>query len=666
MLRRLPMKSAELFGLSLLCAVALVISACDSTEPTASGISEPVTTEARGRVIILGFDGVEPSIVEQMMSSGQLPHLAKLREQGIFTRLGSSNPPQSPTAWSSFATSKHPGNHGIYDFLRRTPKNYRPGVGFGSVIHPKLGADGALTQAPGFKSLRKGKSFWQVANEQGARCKVLSVPFAFPAEDLKDSCMLSSLGVPDLRGTTSTFFLMDESATKEGSLSGGKRLPLRFIGGKATVNIQGLRKPGSRSYVTVPISLTVDRSAKSVSVEIPGKTITLKEGTWSEWLEWSFEVSPKYTAHAISRIHVLEAGDQVRLYMTCLQFDPTKQFMRFTTPESYGAELVERYGFFKTIGWIYDTHALRQDALTEELFLDDVVKTMGWRETLTLDELERQNFDLLISAWTGTDRVSHLFWRYRDPKHAAYTAEGAAKFGTAVEDTYKGMDETVGKVVAKLEDDDLLMIISDHGFHSFRKGFNVNTWLVRNGYLRVAGQPIPETAYNDKAFLQGYDWSNTRAYSLGLGSIFLNQKGREGEGTVSPADADALIEEIRGKLLAITDPDTGDKVFSEIYTRKEYKGIAQGDAPDLQLGYAEGYQSTKNAAKGAAPMQLFEVNHDKWSGEHAASDVALTPGIFFSNQTINTQTPTIIDIGVTALTYLGKEVPRDFEGKSLL
>ena len=620
---------------------------------------------AEGRVIILGFDGVEPKLAEEMMLHGQLPNLAKLQSTGTYTRLGSSNPPQSPTAWSSFATSKHPGNHGIYDFLRRTPSNYRPGVGFGSVVRPKLAGDGSLAQPSTFKNIRRGDSFWQVANKQGSRCKILSVPFAFPAEDLEESCMLSGLGVPDLRGTTSTFFLMSVAVQKAESLSGGRRVPLRFTDDHARVDIDAMRHPQTRKFVTVPLSMRVDRDARTLSLELPGRELTLREGSWSEWIEWSVKVTDKYTAYAISRIHVLEAGDQVRLYMTCLQFDPRKQFMRFTTPESYGSELYERYGHFKTIGWIYDTHALRQDALTERLFLEDVENTMTWRETLTLDELDRGNFDLLISAWTGTDRVAHLFWRFLDPLHARHNDAGADEFASAVEDTYRRMDEIVGKVSAKLDEDDLLLVISDHGFHSFRTGFNVNTWLIRNGYLAVEGKSDAATANNPKAFLQGYDWSRTKAYSLGLGSIFLNLAGREGQGIVSKSESAALLSEIRAKLLEVTDPDTGDKIFDAVYTREEFHGVAAEDAPDLQLGYADGYQSTKDAAKGSAPAELFAVNNDKWSGEHAASDFASTPGVFFSNRAIAIDSPKIVDIGVTSLKYLGRDVPADFEGRDL-
>ena len=626
----------------------------------------------KGRVVILGFDGVEPSIAEKMMDAGELPNLATLREKGTYKPLNTANPPQSPTAWSSFTTCKYAGNHGVYDFLKRTPENYRPGVGFGTAQHAKLNADGSVAQPAKFESIRKGNSFWSEADRQGARCKILVVPFAYPADDLAQGCMLCGLGVPDIRGTTSTYYAFSDEFTKQEGVSGGIQFPLEFSGDKASLTIPGARNPQvTRSgdpgaYVEIPLEFTVDRAAQSVAIKLPTETLTVKEGDWTKWIEWTFDVTPQFKVHAISRFLVLEAGEHVRVYMACLQYDPRNPYIRMSTPEKYSGELADRYGLYKTIGWIYDTHALRQDALTDDTFLEDMEKTVTFKERLALDELDRGDFELLIAAWTATDRVAHLFWRFRDPKHPLYTEEGAKKYGRAIENTYIRMDQIVGKVMQKLEPNDLLMIMSDHGFHSFRTGLNVNTWLIRNGYLAVDGMTNPDTAFNNESYLMGYDWARSKAYSLGLGSIFLNLKGREGNGTVDPADADALIQEIRGKLLDVTDPATGAKVFTAIYTRDEFKGVAEADAPDLQLGYAEGYQSTKDTVKGSAPEALFEPNTDKWSGEHASSDVALTPGIFFSNQSIGDRDPRIVDLGVTAMRYLGTKVPADFEGEDLL
>lgn len=637
------------------CAAAFLIAAFT-----------PAAAEPKGRVIILGFDGIEPSIVEAMMGRGELPNLAKLRDAGTFTPLASSNPPQSPTAWSDFATCRTPVNHGVFDFLRRNPRNYFPAPGFGIMKRPELAPDGSLAAPPEYTNYRKGDTFWKIASDHGLRVKALVVPFAYPAEDLSEACcQLCGLDVPDIRGTQSTYFAFDERLDAPANVPGGIRLPLNFQGETATVNVPGIAVPGQRGvYAEVPMEVTVDRAGRQVTLAVQDQSITLKEGEWSSWLEWTFELSPRYSVQAISRFHILEAGEVVRLYMTCLQMHPRHPMTPISTPAAYAAELADRYGLYKTIGWIHDTKALQADDLTEDLFLEDAYRTMNWREQLMLDELDRGNFDLFIAAWTATDRVSHLFWRYRDPKHPLYTEEGAKKYGSAVEDTYRKMDSIVGNAMQRLQEGDLLMLLSDHGFHSFRYGFSVNTWLARNGYLGIKDQTGPATAFTDTKYLQGFDWSRTRAYGLGLGMIFLNLQGREGRGIVPPADAPALLEELREKLMAVTDPNTGDRVFGNVYITAGEQGESSADSPDIQLGYAEGYQTEKSSAAGAAPRDIFSPNLDKWSGEHASSDVASTPGIFFSNIPIQAD-PQLRDLGVTALGYLGAPVPSSFQGKDL-
>lgn len=629
--------------------------------------------EARGRVIILGFDGVDPRLAAEMMDAGELPKLRLLREQGSFQPLGSSNPPQSPTAWSSFNTSMNPLNHGIYDFLRRSPQNYIPGVGFGGVQRAELAEDGSLVRPPRYENNRHGENFWKIASDQGYRVKALVVPFAYPADELSEECVMHcGLDVPDIRGTTSTYFAFSDAWTEEESLAGGVRLPLGFEGDTAVVDVPGIAVPGTRDFVTVPLTVRADREAQQVTLLLGDQETTLGAGEWSPWLEWSFEVSPQYTVQAISRFHVMAADEVVRLYMTALQFHPRAPMIPFSSPPAFSAELAERYGLYKTLGWVYDTKALQQHDMTEEMFLQDVRQTMAWREQLCLDELDAGNFDLFIAAWTATDRVSHMFWAYRDPEHPLYTEEMAARYGRAVEDTYIRMDEIVGNVMERLRENDLLLVMSDHGFHSFRTEFSVNTWLIRNGYLTVMDQEDAETAYTDHRFFRdmatgqpAYDWSRSQAYSLGLGMIFINKQGREGQGIVSPDDAPALIEEIQQKLLEVTDPETGARVFDNVYTFIDPQGAATADAPDIQLGYAEGYQTSKASAAGAAPREVFVPNLDKWSGEHASSDVESTHGILFSNQPL-AENPTLIDLGVTAFDYLNATTPPTFEGRSLL
>ena len=648
-------------------------TAAAATTPASTPAPTTKTREAKGRVVILGFDGVEPTILQDMIERGEAPNFAKLQQQGSFKKLQSTIPPQSPVAWTSFTTCKNPGGHNIYDFVKREPDGPRgpmPSVGTGKLINPKLGSDGGLTQPAEAIAYRKGESFWKVADQQGVKSKVFNVPFVFPPDELDNGTMLCGLGVTDLRGTTSTYTLLSDSFSQsqvDTRLAGGQRQKLNFDGSDTTViQVQGprdqrykLRDP--KGYTTAPVKIVVDRAGGAGMVEIAGTKTELKTGQWSEWCEIKFEMSPQFSAYAVSRFYPLEIGQEVRIYMACTQFHPKHPYVPFTEPSDFAEELHDRFGLFKTIGWAFDTHALRQDSLTEDAFLDDVEYTMNWRERLTLEEIDRGEFDLLISAWTATDRVGHMFWRYRDEKHPMHDPSGVAKYGTVIEDSYKKCDSIVGKVLAKLNEDDLLMVLSDHGFETWRTGFGINDWLEEQGYLTIKDRQQAERGY-----LMGIDWTKTKAYAIGLSSMYLNIRGRETGGIVDPGEAENLMKEIKEKLLQVKDPETGLAVFSNIYTREVFTGEAAAAAPDFSLGYARSYQGSKTAAKGAVGTGLFEKNDNKWSGEHAAADVAWCPGILFTNRKVESDFPDIRDLGVTALNYLGCDVPTDFEGEQLV
>ena len=135
---------------------------------------------------------------------------------------------------------------------------------------------------------------------------------------------------------------------------------------------------------------------------------------------------------------------------------------------------------------------------------------------------------------------------------------------------------------------------------------------------------------------------------------------------MSAAASVPLFPHFFSNTLAETDPETGEKIFAGVYLRTEvYEGASVAEAPDIQLGYADGYQTDKRSAAGAAPREVLSPNNDTWSAEHAAADPLTTPGVLFANQPLAAN-PRIIDIGPTALRYLGVALPPKFEGKPLL
>jgi len=240
----------------------------------------------------------------------------------------------------------------------------------------------------------------------------------------------------------------------------------------------------------------------------------------------------------------------------------------------------------------------------------------------------------------------------------------AARFGDAVLRVYERMDEIVGAVETRLGPEATLLVISDHGFHSYRTGLNVNTWLRDHGFLAQGGAP----SRGDEDFFPGVDWSRTRAYALGTGQIYVNLRGREGKGIVAPGpEYDGLLEAIARGLEAELDPATGERFVAHVYKGPEiFAGAPRERMPDLQIAFRDGYRTSWRTPLGGIPKDLFEPNMRKWSGDHAASDVVDTPGVILANRRLAASDPAIVDLAPSALAFFGVPVPSEMQGHSLL
>jgi predicted AlkP superfamily phosphohydrolase/phosphomutase len=255
-----------------------------------------------------------------------------------------------------------------------------------------------------------------------------------------------------------------------------------------------------------------------------------------------------------------------------------------------------------------------------------------------------------------------MFFRYLDKTHPALRAGKPAMSGRVIEDLYVRMDDLVGRVLQKLGPRDALIIMSDHGFKSFRRGVNLNSWLWRNGYLALRDGT---TASGE--WFKDVDWGRTKAYALGLGGLYLNLNGREAQGTVEPGEeARTLKAELMGKLRGLKDPQTGEIAINQAYDRDGiYAGPYRENAPDLIIGYNEGYRASWDSVTGKVNDVLFEDNIKAWSGDHCI-DPACVPGVFFSNLKLRTDTPSIMDLAPTILRLFGLEPPQHMDGRSLL
>lgn len=617
------------------------------------------------RVVILGLDGLDHGLTAKLLAEGKLPHLAALRDRGCFKALGSTLPPISPVAWSSFQTGTNPGKHNIFDFLTPDLRTYQAKLSSVEIRPPRrslrLGKYRFPLGKADIRMLRKSQPFWKVLSEYGIFNSIIRVPITFPPEKLR-GVQLSAMCVPDLRGTQGTFSHYTTKPPRDKEKTGGEVHVISRIGNRVRADLIGPQHPlrDDLGSMKAPFVVTI-REPDRATLKISGGTYELRKGEYTDWVPVAFPLVPPMKVRGVCKFLLLETHPEFELYVTPINLDPEKPAMPISYPSVYSMYLSKRQGPFATLGLAEDTWGLNEHVLGDEEFLQQCLDFDREREVMFFDSLDKVKQGVCVCVFDGTDRLQHMFWRYLDEDHPARPKEIPAALGNVIEDLYRRMDDLVGRTAARCQDKDtLLMVISDHGFNTFRRGIDLNRWLEENGYLKV------DDAQRHKEHLAGVDWSQTKAFAIGLTGIFLNIKDKYAHGIVEPGEgADQLREEIAQRLGALLDPVNGTKAIKRVYQApKAYRGPYKDQAPDLIVGYDRGYRVSWEAAIGKTTTQVFHDNIKAWSGDHCV-DPSVVPGILFCNRPIESENPRLLDLAPTVLDLFGIKTPDYMDGKPL-
>ena len=604
------------------------------------------------RMVVLGLDGMSPKLVDEYMAEGLLPNLERLRDQGSYQRLGTTLPPLSPVAWSSFLTGVNPGKHNIFDFITRDKRNYLPTL---SSVQIRGG------RKPSMRRLRKGVPFWNLLGEHGIFSNIIRVPITFPPEKFR-GVLLSAMCVPDLRGTQGTFSFYAESKNGEDIYTGGEQIRVARQSNRIRSHLVGpvVGTNGDQSPLIAPFSIDLHGNDRA-TLTLGDETRTLKRGEYTDFVPVTFDGGFRRKVPGICQFLLLATEPEFKLYVTPIQIDPARPAMPISHPAVYSVYLAKRQGLYATLGLAEDTGALNEHILEDPDGQHPCTQADNERERMFFDALDKVRRGLIVCVFDGTDRVQHMFWRFIDPKHPGREGQGSRQERTAIRDLYVRMDKLVGETMKKCDDSDtLLMVISDHGFASFRRGVDLNRWLLDNGYLA-----LKEGERSDQKYLAAVDWSRTKAFAIGLAGLYINVKGREQQGCVDPDDADALREAIQQRLTGLVDSASGDVAINRVYNaRQVYRGPYKEEAPDLIPGYADGYRVAWETAIGQITDTVFRDNRKAWSGDHCV-DPKLVPGVLFSNRRIESTSCRLMDLGPTALDLFGVDVPDHMDGRPL-
>jgi len=620
------------------------------------------------QLVIVGLDGMEPTLVEKFMAEGNLPNLSRLKKEGTYAHLKTTTPAISPVAWSSFMTGSHPCKHNIFDFLSRNPKNYLPDLSSAWIGNPKkflpLGKYKIPLSKPIIKGMRKSIPFWKFLGDAGIFSTIIRIPVTFPPEKFKGH-LISGMCAPDLKGSQGTFTFYTSEKEKTKIDEGGVIIPLTISDNKIETYIPGpenslLKK---EEELKLPLKITLDSTNKTANLNISGKKFILKEKTLSDWVKITFRPGLGIKVRAICRFFISEISPNFMMYISPLNIDPEKPALPISHPFIYSVYIAKLLGSYTTLGEADDTWALNEGILDEDTFIKLAYDNHKESEDMLFNAMDKTKKGVVACWFQVTDSIQHMFFRYLDKNHPALKFGQNIKSAKTIEELYINMDKLVGKVRDKLSKNSCLVIMSDHGFKQFRRGVNLNSWFYCNGYLN-----LKDGKSESGEWFKDVDWASTKAYGLGLGGIYINQKGRESQGIVSPGEETiALKTELKQKLSGLMDDGNNNAVaINYLYDRDEIPpGPYKENCPDFIVGYNEGYRVSWDSVSGKVNSTIFEDNIKAWSGDHCI-DPKLVPGIFFCNHPINTKSPSIVDIAPTAMELFGLKAPEHMDGQSLL
>ena len=630
---------------------------------------------AEPRMIVLGVDGMDPGLLGQMMRAGQLPNLARLAGKDRFIPLGTSIPPQSPVAWSNFITGMDPGGHGLFDFLALDRDTLRPYLS--SVrIEPARIAPLAVGRwriplgSETVKRQRRGRAFWELLDEAGVTTTIVRIPANYPPVPTGgQSRALSGMGTPDLRGTPGTFTYYTTNPDRmAGTVAGGEIRRVILNRGRIRTDIQGPPNPflADRPPSRRRFEIQVDPEHSVASIDIEGERVLINEGEWTAWIQVTFELVPGViTVPGMVRFYLQSTHPQFALYASPVNVDPRDPAQPIAHPQSYVEQLAAEVGPFYTQEMPEDTKALSAGVLDVTEFLDQSALVLDERQAMLRRALtEFRDGDgarFLFFYFSSVDQRHHMLYRYTDAEHPHHAADAPLEVVEAMHRTYREIDEIVGWIGAELGPDTALVVMSDHGFAPFRHQVHLNAWLERNGYLHL----LDPTRREEYRWLEGIDWAHTRAFAVGLNSLYLNVRGRERHGVVESRDRQSLAREVAAALAAWRDPSSGEPVVTQAVLREDvYHGPHVAQAPDIVVGYARGYRASWATTVGATPGRTLEPNRLEWSGDHCI-DSREVPGVLVSSLPVRSGDARLQDLTASIFDYFGIPTPDQVQGNSL-
>jgi predicted AlkP superfamily phosphohydrolase/phosphomutase len=577
------------------------------------------------KTVIIGFDAFDPMVFEELHVKGKTPNLSALVDAGGYSCFKVSNPPQSEVSWTSIATGLNPGGHGIFDFVHRNPKSYGRQV---SLLPTKTTILGRQFVQP-----HSAPTIFDVAVDDGYPGISLWWPATFPARQASPVWSIPGLGTPDIFGRLGVGI----SYSIEGEPANGKKTRIELLTKYRSDQYKGvLEGPmgmalSGSTQTSNPFDLKIYQDDTG-QLKIGRQLINLLVGKWSPIVELTFKVGLGVSIKAVTRAILTKTTPAPELYFLPLQLHPLRSPWPYGTPKSLLKNTWKEPGPFLTLGWPQDTTGLEEGFINDDQFLTLCEQINQHRERTLMGLLDTFQEGVLACVFDSLDRIQHMFFRDRMD---------------VIETWYMKLDSLFGRIIERIEaksgDEDIhVIVVSDHGFGEFNYKVNLNRWLINHDYL------FSENA-EGRGNLNQVDWGKSKAYAIGLNSLYLNLEGREGLGIVNKEMKTQQLQTLQDDLLQWRGPDGKPFIHSVSSNDESFKGPLTDYGPDLVVGYNPGYRASAQTGMGEWEAEEIEVNRDHWGADHCF-DAEKVPGVLFSNQGLkNFPNPSYSEFPVLAI-----------------
>ncbi len=322
----------------------------------------------------------------------------------------------------------------------------------------------------------------------------------------------------------------------------------------------------------------------------------------------------------------------------------------YTYPASLRTEIEDLVGHYHV-----DVRNFRSDE--RDRILAEIYEMTEQRFRICRHLLDTRPWDFFMMVEIGLDRMHHAFWRYMDPAHPRYEPEH--RFADAIRDYYGYLDDEIGELLERFDEDTTVMVVSDHGARPMHGAICVNEWLMREGYLVLEEPPQGITPFHAVRV----DWDRTRAWGEGgyYCRLCLNIRGREPRGIVEPAEVEPLRSELAQRLEALPGPD-GESIGTRVFRPEDLWREQRGVPPDLVVYFGDlGWRSNGSLGHGRHWTLDNDTGPDDANHDRDGVFILTAPGVPAGRR----EDLQIYDIAPTVLALAGLPADERMRGRAL-